>query len=173
MHLHRALYLKRFQAAAEILARSSVRLGLEFLGPLHIRKMLPYEFIWRMGEMVEFAAACGPNVGVLLDSWHWHHAGATLADILAAGRERIVHVHVNDARRQPPEEVRDGDRLMPGEGVIDLAGFFRALQKAGYPDAVAVEVLGRGLKQIPPEEGARLGLESTRAVMEKAGVPWK
>ncbi len=169
----RAVYLKRFRAAAEILARADVRLGLEFLGPLHIRKQNPHEFIWRMTEMAEFAAECGPNVGLLLDSWHWHHAGATTADILAAGKARIVHVHVNDAKPVPPEQVRDNDRVMPGEGVIDLTGFFRALQKIGYAGAVSVEVLGRGLREMQAEQGARLGLESTRKVMEKAGVPWK
>ncbi len=169
----RALYLRRFRAAAELLARSGVRLGLEFLGPLHLRTQHSHPFIWRMEEMVEFAAECGPNVGLLLDAWHWHHAGATTADIVSAGRRRIVHVHVNDARKQPPEEVRDNDRMMPGEGVIDLAGFFRTLHKIGYDDAVSVEVLGRGLREMPAVEGARLGLESTRRVMEKAGVPWK
>lgn len=169
----RAIYLERFGMAAKVLARHGVRLGLEFLGPLHIRKQHPHEFIWRMMEMVEFASECGPNVGLLLDSWHWHHAGATTADIAAAGKARIVHVHVNDAKRVPPDQVRDNDRLMPGEGVIDLVGFFKALQKIGYADAVSVEVMGRGLREMQPEQGARLGLESTRAVMEKAGVPWK
>ena len=74
--------------------------GWSSSGPLHLRKQNPHEFIWRMPEMVEFAAECGPNVGLLLDSWHWHHAGATTADILAAGKARIVHVHVNDAQDQ-------------------------------------------------------------------------
>ena len=169
----RARYLERFRRAAEIAAPSGVRIGIEFLGPRHLRKMFPHEFIWRMDEMVQFAAECGPNVGLLLDSWHWHHAGATAADIVAAGRSRIVHVHVNDARKQEPDQVNDGDRLMPGEGIIDLTGFFRALKQIGYPDAVSVEVLGRGLKEMAPEEGARLGLESTRKAMEKAGVGWK
>ena len=51
----RAIWKKSFQAIASILAESGVRLGLEFLGPLHIRKRFPYEFIWRMSEMLEFA----------------------------------------------------------------------------------------------------------------------
>jgi sugar phosphate isomerase/epimerase len=59
---------------------------------------------------------------------------------------------------------------MPGEGIIDFPAFFRALQKIGYDANVSPEVFGRGLKFIPPEEGARLGLESTRAAMKKAGV---
>ncbi len=166
----RKIYKDRFRAAADILARSHVRLGLEFLGPLHLRKMFPYEFIWRMDEMLEFARECGPNVGLELDSWHWHHAGATVKDIIAAGRENIVNVQVNDSPRLAPEKIRDDERLMPGEGVIDLIGFFRALKEIGYDEGVSPEVFGRGLKDMPPEEGARLGLETTRAVMAKAGV---
>ena len=166
----RKIYKARFEACANILARSHARLGLEFLGPLHIRKRLPYEFIWRMDEMLEFARECGPNVGLLLDSWHWHHAGATAADIVAAGKDAIVHVQVNDSPKLPPEKILDNERLMPGEGVIDLGGFFQALQKIGYSDGVSPEVFGRGLKEMPPEEGAKMGLETTRAAMRKAGV---
>ena len=166
----RKTYKERFQAAADILARSHVRLGLEFLGPLHLRKLYPYEFIWRMDEMLEFAKECGPNVGLLLDSWHWHHAGATVKDIVAAGRDNIVEVQVNDSPNLPPEKIVDSERLLPGEGVIDLTGFFRALKEIGYEDGVSPEVFGRGLKDMPPEKGAQMGLESTRTVMRKAGV---
>jgi len=166
----RKIYKERLGAAANILARSHVRLGLEFLGPLHLRKMFPYEFIWRMDEMLEFAKECGPMVGLELDSWHWHHAGATVKDIIAAGKDNIVNVQVNDSPRLPPDQIRDDERLMPGEGVIDLVAFFGALKEIGYDEGVSPEVFGRGLKNMPPEEGARLGLESTRAVMRKAGV---
>jgi sugar phosphate isomerase/epimerase len=166
----RAVYLKRFRACADVMARSHVRLGLEFLGPLHIRKSRPQEFIWRMNEMLAFARECGPNVGLLLDSWHWHHAGATTADILKAGKDAIVHVHLNDAAALPPEDVRDNERLMPGEGVIDLMGFFHALKQIGYSDAVSVEVFGRGLKEMAPEEAAILARKSAESVMKRAGV---
>lgn len=166
----RRILLDRFRACADVLARSHVRLGLEFLGPLHIRKAQPYEFIWRMDEMLAFAKECGPNCGLLLDVWHWHHAGATVEDILAAGKDRIVHVHFNDAARLPPEEVRDNQRLLPGEGVINLKGFLQALKKIGYDDALSVEVFGRGLKEMPPEEAARLGFEAATRVMREAGV---
>jgi sugar phosphate isomerase/epimerase len=166
----RALLKSRLTEIAKILQASNVRLGLEFLGPLHFRTRQPYEFIWRMPEALEFSAECGPDVGLLLDAWHWHHAGATTDDILAAGKSRIVHIHVSDAKAQPPEEVRDNQRLMPGEGVIDLVGFFQALKKIDYTDAVSPEPLGRVPADMTPEEGARLGLSTTRAVMAKAGV---
>lgn len=166
----RRTYKQRFTDSARVLAEHNVRLGLEFLGPLEFRKRFAHEFIWRMNEMLEFAKECGPNVGLLLDSWHWHHAGATTGDIIAAGRERIVHVHFNDAPNLPSEQIHDNQRLLPGEGVINLVGFLRALQTIGYTDALSVEVFGR-LKDKTPEEAARLGLSSSLAVFQKAGVP--
>lgn len=166
----REVYKRRFTASAQILAKHNVRLGLEFLGPVQFRKMFRYEFIWRMNDMLEFAEECGPNVGLLLDSWHWHHAGATTQDIVHAGRERIVHVHFNDAPNLPPEQIRDDERLLPGEGVINLVGFLRALQKIGYTDALSVEVFGR-LKNVAPEKAAKLGLAASLSVFQKAGVP--
>jgi len=167
----RRLYKKRFTECANILARSHCRLGLEFLGPLHIRTQFPHEFIWKMNEMLEFAKECGSNVGLTLDAWHWHHAGGTVADILAAGKDRIVVVHFDDAPDLPADKIRDNQRLLPGEGIIDLTGFLRALQKIGYEDSLSVEVFGRGLKEMPPRESAKLCLDSSVAVFKKAGVP--
>jgi sugar phosphate isomerase/epimerase len=166
----REIYKRRFTESARILAGSGVRLGLEFLGPLELRKAHKYEFIWRMNDMLAFARECGPNVGLLLDSWHWHHAGATPEDIVAAGRDRIVHVHFNDSPNLPPEQIHDNQRLLPGEGVINLTGFLRALQSIHYNDALSVEVFGR-TKDMTPEAAAKAGLESSLAVFRKAGVP--
>jgi sugar phosphate isomerase/epimerase len=114
------IYRRRFSESAGA-CRFGIRLGLEFLGPLHFRKAKPYEFIWRMDDMLQFAQECGTNVGLLLDSWHRHHAGANTNDIIAAGRDRIVHMHFNDSPRLQPDHIRDDHRLLPGEGVIDLS----------------------------------------------------
>ena len=123
-----------------------------------------------MNEMLQFAKECGPNVGLLLDAWHWYHAGATVADIIAAGKSRIVTIHVSDCPKMAPEDVRDNQRLMPGEGVIDLVGFFRALKQIGYEDGVSPEPIGRVPADMSAEDGAKLGLQTTLAVMRKAGV---
>jgi sugar phosphate isomerase/epimerase len=166
----RRIFKQRFIECAHILARSHCRLGLEFLGPLHLRKQFPNEFIWKMPDMLEFAKECGPNVGLTLDAWHWHHAGGTTADILRAGKERIIVVHFDDSSGLPPDQIRDNERLLPGEGVVDLNGFLKALVKIGYKDSLSVEVFGRGLKEMPPEQSAKLCLEYGRAALHKAGI---
>jgi sugar phosphate isomerase/epimerase len=165
----RQIYKQRFTESARILAQHGVRLGLEFLGPLELRKAHKYEFIWRMNDMLDFARECGPNVGLLLDSWHWHHAGATPEDIVAAGRDRIVHVHFNDSPKLPSEQIHDDQRLLPGEGVINLTGFLQALQSIHYHDALSVEVFGR-TKDMTPEAAAKAGLESSLALLHGVGI---
>lgn len=166
----RRTYKARFTAIADVLARSHVRLGLEFLGPVQFRTRGKYEFIWKMTDMLQFAKECGSNVGLTLDSWHWYHAGGTPEDIVTAGKDRIVVVHFEDAARQEPELVRDNERLLPGEGVIDLTGFLRALRQIGYEDGLSVEVFGHGLKQMPPEQSAKMCLEAGRATLQAAGI---
>lgn len=166
----RKMLKERLTAVGEVLARQKVRLGLEFLGPLMFRSRAPHEFIWKMNDAVDFAKEIGPNIGVVLDSWHWHHSGATVDDIIRAGKSRIVTIHLSDAAKQAPEDVKDNQRLLPGEGVINLAGFFQALKQIGYEDGISPEVLGRIPADMPAEEGAKLGLEASLRVMRKAGV---
>jgi sugar phosphate isomerase/epimerase len=172
---HRKIVRDRLAAISEVLQRSKLRLGLEFLGVQQFRTgraggPVSYPFMWTLSETVALAKDSGSNIGVVLDVWHWHHSGSTIPDIHAAGKDRIVHVHVSDAKPQPPEDVRDNQRVMPGEGSIDLIGFFQALKKIGYVDGVSPEPLGRVPPEMSPEEGAKLALETTLAVMKRAGV---
>jgi sugar phosphate isomerase/epimerase len=165
----------RLAAVADVLQRSRIRLGLEFLGPLYFRQGRAggppaTPFIWNMPDALALAKDVGPNAGVVLDAWHWHHSGSTAADILAADKSRIVHLHVSDAKQTPPADVRDNQRLMPGEGIIDLMGFFGALKQIGYADGISPEPLGRVPAEMTPEEAARLALQTTLAVMAKAGL---
>lgn len=127
-------------------------------------------FIWTLPETAALARDCGPNIGVILDVWHWHHSGGTIADILATDPVRIVHVHLSDAKAMAPEDVRDNMRLMPGEGIIDLVGFLQALQKIGYAGGASPEPLGRIPPDMSAEDAAKLAFDTTTAVMKKAGV---
>jgi sugar phosphate isomerase/epimerase len=170
-----ALARRRVAAVAKVLQRSNIRLGLEFLGPLYMRLGRPggppsVPFIWNLPDTLALAKDTGPNVGALVDAWHWYHSGGTTADLLAADQSRIVHIHVSDAKNTPAADVRDNQRLMPGEGVIDLVGFFQALRRIGYTGGVSPEPLGRLPPDMTPADAARLGLETTIAVMKKAGV---
>lgn len=151
---------RRVTAMATILEEHGIDFAVEVLGPLHRRREGAHEFIWKLPDAAEFAAACGPEVGLLVDSWHWHHAGGTTDEIAALG-PMIRHVHVADAPDLPAEKIRDECRLLPGEGVIDHSGFFAALEAAGYDRLVSPEVRGYTC-EASPVECARAALEAVR-----------
>lgn len=137
----RPLLLRRIGQIADVLAASGLRLAVEVLGPLHRREDSEHEFIYRLTDAADFVADCPDNVGLLADAWHWHHAGDSVEDLLAVG-PLIHHVHVADSAPMPPELIRDDERLLPGDGVIDLPAFVGALRTINYTGFVTPEVTG-------------------------------
>ena len=165
------LATRRLRTCAQILGAYGIRLGLEFVGPHHLRTVWKHPFIWTMQETLDWIDAIGePNVGLLLDSYHWYTNGLTTADLEKLKAHQIVHVHLNDAPDVPIQSVLDNDRLYPGEGVIDLAGFLRALKKTGYSGAVAQEVLTPSMPTDTPEQLVRRSQVGFDRVFAAAGI---
>ncbi len=168
----RNLARDRFQEIATVVGEYGIRFGLEWVGPYTLRHgpkaMGPNEFIWNMPATLELIAdidAPHDNVGLLADSFHWFTTGADAADIAALSPEQIVHVHINDAPDKPRDEQMDGERLLPGEGVIDLAAFLGALKQIGYAGPVAVETFSRTLPELGFDEATRRTAESVKALI--------
>ncbi|MEK3890503.1 sugar phosphate isomerase/epimerase family protein [Bacillus sp. FSL K6-3431] len=136
------LATKRLKLCAQILKEYGINLGLEYVGPHHLRTAWKNPFIWDLQSTLDWIDAIGePNVGLLLDSYHWYTAGETYEDLIALKPSQITHVHLNDAKDVPIEEVLDNDRVYPGEGVIDLASFLKALNEIGYKGPIVQEIL--------------------------------
>lgn len=147
-----ALATCRLRTCAQILGAYGIRLGLEFVGPHHLRTRWENPFIWTLEETLDWIAAIGEsNVGLLFDAYHWYTNGLTVSDIEALRADQIVHVHINDAPNVPVEEALDNGRLYPGEGVIDLVGFLQGLAKIGYKGAVSQEILTAEAPSDSPE----------------------
>jgi sugar phosphate isomerase/epimerase len=165
--------VERLKPVAAILADHGCSLGLEYLGPQTILKRFKYPFVHTMAKALELGAAIGPNVGLLLDCWHWYTAGDDLDVIRTARAEQIVHVHINDAPTGIPlAEQIDNRRALPGEtGVIDIAGFFGALQAIGYDGPVTAEPFKQELNDLP-NDAARLATirETIAKVFAQAGI---
>lgn len=164
-------HIERFKPIAQILAESECHLGLEFIGPATSRRNHRYPFIYTMEKMLELAAAIGPNVGLLLDSWHWYTSGGTVEGIRKLHKKDVVYVHINDAPDGiPREEQIDNRRALPGEtGVIDIANFLRALRHIGYDGPVTPEPFKAELAYLASdEERLRTVGAATRSVMHRA-----
>ncbi|MFS0723234.1 sugar phosphate isomerase/epimerase family protein [Paenibacillus sp. 1P07SE] len=158
---------KRLRLCAQILGGYGIRLGLEFVGPHHLRTRWAHPFLWTARDTLEWIDAIGePNVGLLFDAYHWYTTGMTVEEIGSLRADQIVHVHINDAKDVPVEEALDNDRIYPGEGVIDLAGFLKALHAIGYNGPVAQEIL----TPAPPTESAEALAERSRQGFDRVFV---
>ena len=133
---------RRLRLCAELLEAFGFRLALEFLGPRDLRGRWKHPLLWSMGQTLAWIGAIDrPNLGLLLDSFHWHTAGHDLDDLLRLRASDVVHVHLGDAPDIERELLPDDERLYPGEGSIDLRSFLSGLKTIGYEGIVAQEVL--------------------------------
>jgi sugar phosphate isomerase/epimerase len=166
-------HVERFTPIARILADAGCRLGLEFIGPKTLRARFKHEFVYTMPEMLRMGAAIGPNVGLLLDCWHWYTSGGTVEDLRALTPEQVVYVHVNDAPAGVAvDEQVDNVRMLPGAtGVIDITSFLQVLSQIGYDGPVTVEPFSEALNALPAEDAVRVTAEALDRVWRQAGLP--
>ena len=164
-----AKHVARARPIAEVLGEHGCRLGLEPIGPATLRAGHRHRFVYSIPAALDLLAAIDrPNVGLLVDCFHWYTSRGTLADLEALTASQVVYVHVNDA---PPgiavERQLDDVRLLPGaSGVIDLPGSLGALKAIGYDGPVAVEPFDAALARIPPAERVRLASESLHRALQ-------
>src|SRR5688572_8677256 len=163
-------HVERLRPFARVLADAGLRLGLEHVAPYHLRRLKKHEFLFTAGQMLELAQDIGPNDGLLIDSFHVHASGDAMDCIKAIPNERIVLVHINDAPSVPIHQLQDGERLLPGEGAIDLNLFLTTLRAIGYAGPVSVEVFSEDLKNLPPRESARRAGDAVNKVFKSSGI---
>ncbi|MBC7287615.1 MAG: sugar phosphate isomerase/epimerase [Armatimonadetes bacterium] len=164
---YRQLLVSRLGAVARVLENSGVRIGLEWLGPRHIRAS-GTPVIWKMSHTLDLIDDIGlDNVGLLLDVWHWFNAEDTIDELRHLRAEQIVHCHFNDAPDRPLDEQRDMEREIPGRGIIPLVDVLRALRDTGYAGFLAVEIFNDGLKKMEPREAALLVKQACAEILAR------
>ncbi|MEZ4864168.1 MAG: sugar phosphate isomerase/epimerase [Caldilineaceae bacterium] len=165
-------HVSRLRPAAQILGDYGCRFGLEFIGPKTLRAPRKFNFVHTMDGMLALAAAIGNNVGLLLDCWHLYTAHGTLDDVRKLTRDDVVTVHVNDAPQGiPVDEQIDNVRTLPGEtGVIDIAGFLRALREIGYDGPVTAEPFSQRVREMQPSDAVAATAQAMDQIWQSAGL---
>lgn len=138
----------RLKRIINILDRYGVRLGLEFVGPHHLRAgglnaMGAYPTIWNLQQTLSLISDIGcPSVGLLIDTYHLDTTGTDVSVLNTLGDGLIVHAHINDAPLTTTmETARDGERVLPGTGRLPLQDFVTALEQLRYSGYICCEVL--------------------------------
>jgi sugar phosphate isomerase/epimerase len=121
------------KALLPLIQQHSIRLALEPHYGSQIMFIEDYDAI--------FAQVDSPQVGITLDSGHFHSAGVDWKNLIQRYPERIYNFHVKDHM---------GKQSVPlGTGEVDLRGYIEALHGIGYEGALAVELEVIDLENLP------------------------
>jgi sugar phosphate isomerase/epimerase len=158
---------KRLVECASILADYGCAFGLEYVGPKTAWTARRYPFVHSMREMRDLIAEIGkPNVGFVMDSWHWYTAGDTAEDLKTLKASEVISIDLNDAPSGVAwDQQVDSKREIPcATGVIQMATFLNGLNAVGCDAPARCEPFNAALRAMAPEQA----LETTATAMKKA-----
>jgi sugar phosphate isomerase/epimerase len=161
-----ARVLDNFGRLAEIAAELALNLNLEFLA---------FSAIPNLAAAARLVRASGQaNAGIVLDSLHLTRSGGVAADLHGADASLIRAAQICDGPASMPLELQmfhEGfeQRMLPGSGSFDLAGFLRGLP-AGLPLGVEVPLKDLREQGIPARERARRAVEATRHLLQNTPI---
>lgn len=117
------------------------------------------------------AAAGRPNSGIVIDPIHFARGGDSFEDIARVPRKWLHYMQLCDAPAERPADAAGlqfqarYERMIPGEGGLDLPGLLRALPR-DLPIAVEVPMTSLA-RTVGAVERARRLLAATRALLRR------
>jgi len=129
-------------------------------------EFFPWAAIDSFGGAHELVRRAGRrNAGVLLDSWHFIHGPEDWPVLDRLPLDAVAYVQFTDSIAVPPERYMaesETCRRFPGEGILPLERFARALLARGFDGVVSIEVLSAETRAGGAREYARRSLETAR-----------
>lgn len=124
----------------------------------------------RLGETLFVAVESGhENACVLPDVYHIFRGGSDFAGLKLLSDDAIHVFHVNDYPAQPERtQMKDADRVYPGDGVAPLNSILKTLHDNGVHCALSLELFNPGYWKQDALEVARTGLSKTRGAVNRA-----
>ncbi len=140
-----AVHAQELTDMARLAAENGIRLTIEPIGG-HTLVPGPTEAL----QLIEMAGA-PPNVGILMDTFHYFRSGVSDQEIRAIPLDKLDIIHVNDCEDGALNELTDAHRLYPTLGVIP-ARQLSLLKGKGYDGYLSVEIFRPEYWEEPIEE---------------------
>jgi 2-keto-myo-inositol isomerase len=102
-----------------------------------------------------------PRIGVLFDPAHYYVTPTKFTDLTAESVAHILHVHLDDMRDKPGDLSHcNSDRVLPGQGILDLPALIGRLEELGYQGMFSIEMFNADLWALPAAQAAKLCYQS-------------
>jgi len=151
---------RNYRELLELGIQQGVKPSMEYLG--FVRQLTTLE------SALEILTLAGHPAGtVIIDPFHAFRGGGPFESLQLLRPEQIAISHFNDTPASPPrEQQHDKDRVLPGDGHLNLKLWVGLLKEIGYSGWLSLEIFNETLWKQDPAEVARIGLEKMRAVAE-------
>lgn len=111
-------------------------------------------------------AADDEDATLILDAFHSWNTHSSLEQLRQIPADRISHYHIDDAAPNiPPGQQTDPDRVMLGEGAIDLKAEIAVLREIGYDRTISLELFNPDLWAKDPRDVLQLGMERLQLLL--------
>jgi sugar phosphate isomerase/epimerase len=138
-----AITLDVYRECAALTAERGVGFGLEF------SPFTPINSLRQAREVLDAVRDVAPRQGIVVDTWHLSFADGIDALLDTPGSD-VAFVQLSDVvdPTEPTIKATMHQRALPGEGVLDLAGYVQALETIGFDGVVTIEVLSAELREL-------------------------
>ncbi len=155
--------IERVQVSLSQLAQETGKRGL--------RAALEFQAHSAFGNNLQTAAALiadvgSPRLGICLDAFHWHIGPSKTEDLGYLTIENLFHVQLCDLADTLRELARDTDRILPGDGDINLAAIITHLKRINYRGCLSIETLNPQLWKIPALQLADAGMAALQRLLK-------
>ncbi len=152
---------QRYRDLLRIGKQVGVRPAMEYIGF--------FQSVSRLSQAWQIVQeAADPDAALVLDAFHTWRGGEGLEQLESVPAARIAHYHFDDAPGDKPRERQtDPDRVMQGDGVIDLTAEVKLLERKGYRETVSLELFNRHLWACDPNEVLAIGIERMRRYFQQ------
>ncbi len=156
----RVLGARHYAELLELGKSFGVKPAFEYLGFV--------EDINTIDDAIDIVQRSGhPDATVVVDPFHCWRGGGPVASLSKLNGSQIAISHFNDSPAVPAASLQeDSDRVMPGDGVVDLKFYCDQLSSTGYNGYLSLELFREDLWAKDALEVAKLGIEKMRPFVE-------
>jgi sugar phosphate isomerase/epimerase len=122
----------------------------------------------KLADAAYIAIATGhPDANLLLDFYHLYRGGNSFDSLNLIDLARLPLIHANDYPADPPrEQLKDSDRVYPGDGVCPFHSVIPQLYSGGFRGAFSVELFNEGYcRNNTVEQVLATTIEKTKKVL--------